>query len=593
MSATDTRRPAHLSRVASAARVTLVVLALAAAGACAPVRPYQRQHLASPAMTVRFAEEGFPGEYRAKVVESKTGGGLPGDAPGGGLRLYPVARRRREETSMSRMLGVRASSCLAILFALAPACGDNDEGDDGGQEDDDGADDGADDGTDDGGAELGHALFVAREGSLISFDLATGEERPGTVANVTGPVDLQALADGMLMVNLTGRNEILVVDGRTMLEETRLPSSGTGGTRPVHSFLSPEYDGAQYWLTLNDGEGEAAQNTGCLVDVTEGSETRFEVVGEMALGLGHHKGAYSKTRPRVVVSNISDCDNAMSVYDFSDPAEPALLATLTAADAGFDAPDPGEDNFDPAFCDPTYQRGLPPAPHGCATSPLSGKIYCNLTSSGDMVVVDVDADEPAFQLVATEGTGGGYTFAHPGGRYVYTLQETPREGDGGAACQVGAINVTDSMDDTVVASAPLRYTGPDCEEELAPTPAASANPGHAYFVEDGDLLLIPTSGGFDVADARVDQLLVVDASDPAAPVQLDSIQVGVTTSHSAAALSGDGRAMFVVNAIDGTVSQVDVAAREVVDVHEVGDDPRVIATFGVEEGPGHQTGPVE
>lgn len=35
-------------------------------------------------MTVRFAEEGLPGEYRAKVVESKTGGGLPGDAPGGG-----------------------------------------------------------------------------------------------------------------------------------------------------------------------------------------------------------------------------------------------------------------------------------------------------------------------------------------------------------------------------------------------------------------------------------------------------------------------------------------------------------------------------
>jgi hypothetical protein len=145
----------------------------------------------------------------------------------------------------------------------------------------------------------------------------------------------------------------------------------------------------------------------------------------------------------------------------------------------------------------------------------------------------------------------------------------------------------------VVASAPLRYTGPDCAEELAGSPAASANPGHAYFVEDGGLLLIPTSGGFGQADARVDQLLVVDASDPAAPVQLESIQIGVTTSHSAAALSGDGSALFVVNAIDGTVSQVDVAAREVVGTHDVGADPRVVATFGVEEGPSHQTGPVE
>jgi hypothetical protein len=72
------------SRLTLAARAALVALTLAAAGGCVRVKPYQREHLASPAMTVRFAEEGFPGEYRAKVVESKTGGGLPGDAPGGG-----------------------------------------------------------------------------------------------------------------------------------------------------------------------------------------------------------------------------------------------------------------------------------------------------------------------------------------------------------------------------------------------------------------------------------------------------------------------------------------------------------------------------
>jgi hypothetical protein len=62
----------------------VIALGAACSAGCARVRPYQREHLASPAMTVRFAEEGYSGEYRAKVVESKTGGGLPGDAPGGG-----------------------------------------------------------------------------------------------------------------------------------------------------------------------------------------------------------------------------------------------------------------------------------------------------------------------------------------------------------------------------------------------------------------------------------------------------------------------------------------------------------------------------
>ena len=66
------------------AALAAAAVGLALASACVRVRPYEREHLASPAMTVRFCEEGFTGEYRAKLVESKTGGGLPGDAPGGG-----------------------------------------------------------------------------------------------------------------------------------------------------------------------------------------------------------------------------------------------------------------------------------------------------------------------------------------------------------------------------------------------------------------------------------------------------------------------------------------------------------------------------
>ncbi|HKE19074.1 MAG TPA: hypothetical protein VKB80_29570, partial [Kofleriaceae bacterium] len=462
-----------------------------------------------------------------------------------------------------------------VLFGLAPACG----GDDDSPADDDGGGDGQgddqqDDGPDAGDGGIAPTLFVAREGSLASFDLASGDERPGTVTDVTGPVDLQALSDGVVMVNLTGRSEILVVDGRTMLEEARLPSSGAGGTRPVHSYLTPSYDGAQYWVALNDGDDDPAHTSACLVDVAEGSDTRFQVVGEVPLGIGHHKATFSTTRPRMVASNISDCDNVVSVYDFSDLGDIQTIATLNGADAGFGAADPGDGGFDPAFCDPSYARGLPPAPHGCATAPLSGKAYCNLTSSGDMVVVDLDADQPGFTLLGTAGSGGGYTLAHPDGRHVYTMQESPREGDGGVDCQVGAIAVTDSMTDEVVANLPLGYTGPDCTDVLTGTAAETANAGHAFFSRDGGLLFVPSSGGFEVEDARVDQLMVIDASDPAAPVQLPSIQVGVHTDHSAAALSGDGASVFVVNAIDGTVSVVDVASLAVTDTLAVGDEPR-------------------
>src|SRR5690606_32953341 len=51
---------------------------------------------------------------------------------------------------------------------------------------------------------LSHTLFVAHEGLLSSYDIATGEERPGSVSGISAPVDLQALEDGSLIVNLTG-----------------------------------------------------------------------------------------------------------------------------------------------------------------------------------------------------------------------------------------------------------------------------------------------------------------------------------------------------------------------------------------------------
>jgi hypothetical protein len=61
-----------------------VVFSLASAPACVRIKPWEREQLASPAMTMQLGEDGFASAYRGKLVESKTGGGLPGSAPGGG-----------------------------------------------------------------------------------------------------------------------------------------------------------------------------------------------------------------------------------------------------------------------------------------------------------------------------------------------------------------------------------------------------------------------------------------------------------------------------------------------------------------------------
>lgn len=437
---------------------------------------------------------------------------------------------------------------------------------------------------------LAHALFVAHEGSLVSYDIARGEERPGAVQNVTGPVDLQALEGGTLIVNLTGRNEVLIVDGKTMLEIARVPSSAMGGKRPVHSYITPEHGGKSYWITLNDGEsGMPATNTAQFIDVTPESPTYLKAVGEVALGIGHHKAAFSTKSQRVVISNIADCDNVLTVYDFADVANTKALATLSAKDAGFDG------SSIEKTCDPTYMMGAPPSPHGCATAKETGKAYCNLTTSGDIVAIDIDASPPTFKIIPTGGTGSGYTKGHPAGRYIYSVQETPREGhmtEAGAACQIGQLVVIDSTSDTVAKEVPLFYKGPDCKDAVMGTDKETAAPSHIQITLDKKTLYITPAGGFGVADARVRQELVVDITDPWAPVQVASIAVGASTGHHGDALSGDGKYLFVTNNVDGTVTQLDAATRAVVRTLTTEAQPKTLATFGEAEGPSVQVGPL-
>jgi len=130
---------------------------------------------------------------------------------------------------------------------------------------------------------LPQTLYVAHEGLVASYSLSDGSERPGEVTNVTGPVDLQALADGTLLVNLTGRGEVLAIDGDTMLEKARIPSSAMGATRPVHSYISPARNGKTYWISLNDGT-DANTSSARFIDVTAGSATYLTAVGEVKAG---------------------------------------------------------------------------------------------------------------------------------------------------------------------------------------------------------------------------------------------------------------------------------------------------------------------
>jgi hypothetical protein len=435
--------------------------------------------------------------------------------------------------------------------------------------------------------ELAQTLFVAHEGSLVSYDIETGEERPGAVQGVSNPTDLQALDDGTLLVNLTDQNHVLEVDPTSMLEIARVHSSFDTAQRPVHSYISPPHSGKTYWLALNDGtEGEAASNSAAFLDITPGSARYLEHVGEVPVGIGHHKATFSATRERVVISNIADCERVLGVYDYSEIRQIEEVAVFSAADGGWDGSSFG------TTCDPTYQVGVPPAPHGCATSKLSGQAYCNVTNSGDVVVVDIDADVPTFQRVPTQGRGGGYTKAANDGRYIYSLQNEPREGQGGADCQVGQLVVLDATSNGVVAELPLSYYGGDCQQPLLGTDEETTEPAHSVISLDSSTLFITLAGGFEVAEARVRQQLVLDISDPAAPLQLPSIPVGTSTGYHGDSLSGDGRWLFVANNIDDTVTQVDAVSRDIVRTWQVKTNPKVLATFGTLEGPSVQTGPI-
>ncbi|HEX8826168.1 MAG TPA: DUF4266 domain-containing protein [Archangium sp.] len=64
--------------------LTLLCVLLSPLAGCVRVKPFERGKLASAAMAPPWAEEGMAAEYDAKLLETQTGAGLAGGAPGGG-----------------------------------------------------------------------------------------------------------------------------------------------------------------------------------------------------------------------------------------------------------------------------------------------------------------------------------------------------------------------------------------------------------------------------------------------------------------------------------------------------------------------------
>jgi DUF2924 family protein len=76
------------------------------------------------------------------------------------------------------------------------------------------------------------------------------------------------------------------------------------------------------------------------IDAVQSSPTFLKPMGEARLGIGHHKVGFSMKRPRLAVSNISDCSDVISIYDYQNAFGIKLVKTFSATDLGYDGSTP-------------------------------------------------------------------------------------------------------------------------------------------------------------------------------------------------------------------------------------------------------------
>ena len=445
-------------------------------------------------------------------------------------------------------------------------------------------------------AESPQIAAVSGRDQLALHDLATGAEL-ARFASPGGSSDLLALGSGVALSNHTAGNEVVLIDLKRRSEIGRLPSSSLGGVRPVHMYLSLAIGGQQYAVVLNDGnerstpKGERPKDsTLLLIDAVQSSPTFLKPMGEARLGIGHHKAGFSMKRPRLAVSNISDCSNVVSIYDYENPSDIKLVKTFSAADLGYDGSTPFK------TCDETGKVGLMLSPHGTGTSAATGRVYHFLTGTGQIGVFDIDADVPTVKLIQTAGSGGASVKDLPGGRFMVVPQRGPREVHqraDGSLCQVGQLAVIDAVAEKVAAQLSVFYGEPTCRTSIAGKPheraalqyAMPSPDGKTVFVEIGTLYGPPNV----VAESRF--VAVFDLSDPYRPVQLPSIPVGAGNDTRDHALTGDGKLLLIPNSLDNSVSVIDVGSRQVVRTIPTVTKPFRVVTFAEGIGASKPAGP--
>jgi YVTN family beta-propeller protein len=437
-------------------------------------------------------------------------------------------------------------------------------------------------------------LVVGREQAGV-YEVATGRE-VSRIAMTGASLDTMALTNGVALFNNTAGNVVIAVDLRTGQEVARIPASSLGATRPVHSYLTPVMGGRQYYVVLNDGvevntpAGEAPKDSSLtLIDVVPGSPTYLKPVGEVRLGRGHHKVAFSNTRARMVASNIGDCKDVLSVYDFANPADIRLVKSFEAEDFGFDG------STAHRTCDASGKAGLRLGPHGVGTSAATGEAFHFITGSGQVALIDIDSDAPTMRLIQTAGTGGSTAKDMPGGRFIVVPQRTPREVQdraGGVVCQIGQIAVIDAVARQLVAQTPMLYGDGSCTQSLVGKPEAAASASYVGFNKDGSRMFVAlgTLGGAQNASASVDLTLVFDMSDPRRPRQLAPIRTEARQGSDIVMANG-GRLAFIPNSLANTVSVVDTATMQVLQTVRTVAGPFRLSAFSPSAGPSKPVGP--
>src|SRR5262245_18998274 len=437
---------------------------------------------------------------------------------------------------------------------------------------------------------------VSGRDQLALHDLATGAElarfdAPG------GSSDLVALASGVALSNHTAGNEIIVIDLKRRAEIGRLPSSSLGGIRPVHMYLSPPMEGRQYVVVLNDGnergtpKGERPKNsTLLLVDAAQSSPTLLKPLGETRLGIGHDKVGFSMKGPRLAVSNIADCSDVVSVYDYQNPSDIKLVKTFSAADLGYDGSTPLK------TCDETGKAGVMLSPHGTGTSAATGRVYHFLTGTGQIAIFDIDADVPSVKLVQTAGSGGASVKDLPGGRFMVVPQRGPREVHqraDGSLCQVGQLAVIDAVAERVAAQVPVFYGEATCRTSIAGKPYERAALQYAMQSPDGKNVFVEVGTVYSPTNVVVDTSFVVVfvLSDPYRPTELHSIRVGAGNDTRDHALTGDGKLLLIPNSLDDSVSIIDIGSRQVTRTIPTVTKPFRVVTFSEGIGPSKPAGP--